>query len=225
MIELAAVEDRIRKACGNARRERSEVLLLAVTKTVSSEIIQSAYDLGIRDFGENRVQELLLKQASLPKDIRWHMIGHLQSNKAKQIAPFVSMVHGLDSLETALELSKRAQAVDRAIDVLIEVNISAESAKDGVPPKELEQFIASLIEVKLNLRLRGLMGIASYEDDPERTRPQFAKLRELRDSAQTQFSLSDFDQLSMGMSGDLEVAIEEGSTIVRIGSALFGARA
>ncbi len=225
MIGLAAVEDRILKACNKAGRDRSEVLLLAVTKTISLVTMQAAYDLGLRDFGENRVQELVRKAAELPEDICWHMIGHLQSNKAKQIATFVVLMHGLDSLDTAIELSKRAQVAGRTIDVLIEVNISGEPEKHGIEPDELDRFLESLLGTTENLRLRGLMGIATYADDPERVRPQFAGLRMLRDSVRTKYSLAEFDQLSMGMSGDFEVAIEEGSTIVRIGSALFGARA
>jgi pyridoxal phosphate enzyme (YggS family) len=219
------VLSRIESACLRANRDPKDVLLLPVTKTHSSEEIQQAYDLGFRSFAENRVQELLKKQEELPKDIEWHLIGHLQSNKARYIASFISMVHSIDNLETAKELSKRAGESKRKLDVLIEVNISAEEAKHGVQPSEAEPLIASILDGAVNLRLRGLMGVASFEAELERTRPQFALLRKLRESIRSRFpQLWNFDQLSMGMSSDFEIAIEEGATIVRIGSALFGER-
>jgi pyridoxal phosphate enzyme (YggS family) len=219
------VQSRIESACLRANRDPKEVLLLPVTKTHSTEEILQVYELGFRSFGENRVQELLKKWEVLPKDIEWHLIGHLQSNKAKYVAHFISMVHSIDSLDTAKELSKRAGESKRKLDVLIEINISGEEAKHGVQPSEAEALIARILDTAPNLQLRGLMGVASFETELERTRPQFALLRKLRESIRSRFpELQNFDQLSMGMSNDFEIAIEEGATIVRIGSALFGER-
>jgi pyridoxal phosphate enzyme (YggS family) len=194
---------------------------VAVTKTVPIERIQEAYDKGLRDFGENRVQELLQKEPQLPQEIRWHMIGHLQLNKAKYVAPFITLVHGLDSVETATELGKRAQSLNRTIDVLVEVNISGEVAKHGIAADSVNAFVEE-IRLISHIRPIGLMGVASLVLDAENVRPQFKKLGILRDEIQK--TTPGFDQLSIGMSGDFEIAIEEGATIIRIGSALFGAR-
>jgi pyridoxal phosphate enzyme (YggS family) len=216
------LQENIRKFCLNVRREPN-VLLLPVSKTQPIGAIQELYDFGQRDFGENRVQELLKKKDELPPDIRWHFIGHLQSNKAKYIAPFVHMVHSVHSEEIAAELSKRAKESDRIIPVLMEINISGEAQKQGIAPEKCEALIAQIAASSPNLILLGLMGMASFEEDPERTRPQFRLLRELRDRiAERHPELKAFTELSMGMSNDFEVAIEEGATIVRIGSTLFG---
>jgi pyridoxal phosphate enzyme (YggS family) len=204
---------------------KPDVLLLPVSKTQSIEAIKAFYDLGFRDFGESRVQELLKKRDELPSDIRWHFIGHLQSNKARQIAPFIEWIHSIDSIETALELSRRAKQDRRIINILAEVNISAEPQKNGVEPEDALSLVESIQKECTNLSLRGLMGMASEEEDIERTRPQFRKLRELRDTIRERHpELTSFTELSMGMSNDFEIAIEEGATIVRIGSALFGER-
>lgn len=198
------------------------MLLLPVSKTQPIEAIQELYDFGLRDFGESRVQELLKKKDELPADIRWHFIGHLQSNKAKFIAPFAHMVHSVHSEEIAGELSKRAKESNRIIPVLMEVNISGEEQKQGVPPNDAEAMAIEISESCPNLLLSGVMGMASFEADPENTRQQFRKLRELRDEIQERHpELKAFTELSMGMSNDFEVAVEEGATIVRIGSALF----
>jgi len=211
--------DRIRKLCLEAHRD-SNVLLLPVTKTQSIEAIKELYDSGVCDFAENRVQELLKKKDALPSDIRWHFIGHLQTNKAKYIAPFIESVHSIDSMETARELSKRAGS--RPINVLIEVNISREAQKQGIAPDEAEALALQISETSPNVTVTGLMGMASFEEDPERTRPQFRMLRELRDKIRERHpERKSFKELSMGMSNDFEIAIEEGATIVRIGSALF----
>ena len=200
-------------------------MLLPVSKTQPIEAIQELYDFGIRDFGESRVQELLKKRDQLPSDIRWHFIGHLQSNKARQIAPFIEWVHSIDSIELAKELSRRAEQRGRTINVLVEVNISGENQKNGVEPQHALSFVESIQKNCPNLTLRGLMGMASEEDDVERTRPQFRRLRELRENIRERHpELSGFIELSMGMSNDFDIAIEEGATIVRIGSALFGER-
>ena len=213
------IRAQIREICLDVHRE-SNVLLLPVTKTRPVAAILELYDSGIRDFGENRVQELLKKKDELPSDIRWHFIGHLQTNKAKNIAPFIAFVHSVDSMDLAHELSKRAG--DRTISILIELNISSEQQKQGVNPEAAEALVAKIATACPNLNLCGLMGMASFEEDLERTRPQFRSLREHRDKIQERHpELKAFKELSMGMSNDFEVAIEEGATIVRIGSALF----
>jgi len=214
---LSHLENRISKACERAGRKRDEVILIAVSKTHPVEVIQEAYDLGIRDFGENRVQELLKKKDLLPTDIRWHLIGHLQSNKAKYIADFIHCVHSIDSLDTAKELSKRAVQHSRKIDVLLEVNVAGEESKEGIPTSEADALLLHIFAEATSLHVTGLMTVAPYEDDPEFVLPYFRELRELRD----ELGLQD---LSMGMTNDFEIAIEEGATLIRLGSALFGAR-
>jgi pyridoxal phosphate enzyme (YggS family) len=214
---LSVIEERIRKACERSGRKRDEITLIAVTKTHSREIIKEAYDLGIRNFGENRVQELLKKKEQLPEDIRWHLIGHLQSNKAKYIAPFIYCVHSIDSLETAKELSRRAEQNTRKIDVLLEINVAGETTKEGIAPLDSKELLKQVSEETNTLKVCGLMTIAPYEADPERVRPYFRELRKLRD----ELGLKD---LSMGMTNDFEIAIEEGATMIRLGSALFGER-
>ncbi len=222
---LERVESRIRAACERAGRSRESVTLLPVSKMHSAELIRSAYDLGYRNFGESRVQELLVKQESLPADIEWHFIGHLQSNKAKNIAPFVSLVHSIDSVETAVELSKRALAASRTIDVLIEINISGEQAKDGVEPTAAEALLNGIRKEAASLRVRGLMCVAGLVDDDRVVREQFRSMKLLLKRLQISHSdLSGFETLSMGMTHDLEIAIEEGATILRVGSAIFGDR-
>jgi pyridoxal phosphate enzyme (YggS family) len=216
---VAAVEERIQKACERSGRKRDEVRLIAVTKTHPVETIRQAYDLGIRDFGENRVQELLKKAEYFREDndIRWHLIGHLQSNKAKYIAPLIHCVHSIDSIETAKELSKRAAQSGRSIDILLEVNVAGEESKEGIAQQEAEKLLKQISKEATSVFVTGLMTVAPYLSDPEDVRPYFRELRMLRD----QHGLKD---LSMGMTNDFEVAIEEGSTMIRIGSALFGER-
>ncbi|HET6400614.1 MAG TPA: YggS family pyridoxal phosphate-dependent enzyme [Candidatus Kapabacteria bacterium] len=216
------LREQIESLCLRLGREPN-VMLLPVSKTRPAEAIRELYDLGLRDFGENRVQELLKKKDELPSDIRWHFIGNLQSNKAKYIAPFVHLVHSVHSAGIAVELSKRAKESNRIIPVLIEINISGEEQKHGIAPNNAEARAIQISEGCPNLLLSGLMGMASFEEDPGKTRPQFRMLRELRDQIQERHpELKAFTELSMGMSNDFEVAIEEGATIVRIGSALFG---
>jgi len=214
---LVILENRIASACLRASRSREDITLIAVTKTQPTEIIREAYDLGIRDFGENRVQELSKKKDLLPNDIRWHLIGHLQSNKAKYIAPFIHYVHSIDSIETAKELSKRAEQNDRKIDVLLEINVAGEATKEGIAVSEAESLLHLIFEEATSLSLKGLMTVAPFEEDPEKVRSYFRELRDLRDHI-------GLKELSMGMTNDFEVAIEEGATMIRIGSALFGER-
>jgi len=200
------------------------VTLVAVSKTKPVEDIQALYDLGQRDFGENYVQELVDKQALLPKDIRWHFVGHLQSNKVKFIAPFVHLVHGVDSFKLLKELNKQAAKSGRVINCLLQVHIAQEETKFGMDAKELEEAVGHIGEWK-DLRICGLMGMASFSDDTQKIRGEFSYLKGLFN----QYMLTPVVNreslvLSMGMSGDYRIAVAEGSTLVRIGSLLFGAR-
>lgn len=197
-----------------------EVQLVAVSKIKPASDIQALYDLGQRDFGENYVQELVDKEAVLPKDIHWHFIGHLQSNKVKYIAPFVYLIHGIDSVNLLKEVNKQAAKHNRVINCLLQVHVAQEETKFGFDEGELMN-LQGLQDLK-NIQVVGLMGMASFSDDHEKVRGEFKKLKSLFDQfSSVYFPLS---VLSMGMSGDYELAIEEGSTMVRIGSLLFGVR-
>lgn len=193
------------------------VTLVAVSKTKPVEDIFELYNLGQRDFGENYVQELCDKQAALPKDIRWHFIGHLQSNKVKYIASFVHLIHGVDSYKLLQEINKQAAKNDRVVDCLLQVHIAKEETKFGMNESELDEAILHAADLK-HIRIKGLMGMASFTEDREVVRKEFAYLKSLYDK------FSGLSVLSMGMSADFSVAIEEGSNMVRIGSLLFGTR-
>lgn len=194
-----------------------KVTLVAVSKTKPAEDIQALYDLGQRDFGENYVQELVDKQAALPKDIRWHFIGHLQSNKVKYIAPFVYLIHGVDSMNLLKEINKEGAKNNRVIDCLLQIFIAKEETKFGLSEDELQEIITEALNFK-NIQLKGLMGMASNSNDLNLVGNEFNSLRILYAKH------AQFNNLSMGMSGDYHLAIEKGSTIVRIGSLLFGER-
>jgi PLP dependent protein len=205
-----------------------EIKLVAVSKTKPVEDIRELYNLGQHDFGENYVQELVEKQAQLPEDIRWHFIGHLQSNKVKYIIPFVHLIHGVDSFKLLKEINKQAVKHNREVDCLLQVHIADEETKFGFNEYELDEMINTdlneLHELK-NIRVCGLMGMASFSDDENKVRNEYKKLKSLFDKyAQVQTSNFKLQTLSMGMSGDYQIAIEEGSTMVRIGSLLFGKR-
>ena len=203
------------------------VTLVAVSKTKPDEAIMEAYKAGHRDFGENKVQDLAAKQERLPDDIRWHMIGHLQSNKVKYLAPFVHMLHGVDSLKLLGTINREAEKHERVIDCLLQVRIAREETKFGFTEKDLKELIASdaFREMK-NVRIRGVMGMATYTENSEQIRKEFRLLKRIFDSLKaTAFDGHDwFDQLSCGMSGDYDLAIEEGSNMVRVGSLIFGTR-
>jgi pyridoxal phosphate enzyme (YggS family) len=204
-----------------------QVTLVAVSKIQPVEAILKLYELGQRDFGENYVQELVDKQSTLPKDIRWHFIGHLQSNKVKYIAPFVQLIHGVDSLKLLKEINKEAAKNNRVIDVLLQVHIAQEETKFGLDEEELSLIISEFENLKIqNVKVCGLMGMASFSDDLEKVKSEFRYLKNLFNQCAEKFTIhhSPFTILSMGMSGDYKIAIEEGSTMVRIGSLLFGAR-
>ena len=199
------------------------VKLVAVSKTKPVEAIEEAYEAGQRVFGENRVQELAEKYEILPKDIEWHMIGHLQSNKVKYIAPFVSMIQSVDSFSLLRKIDAAAQKAGRTIDCLLEVKIAAEDTKYGLTPVEAEEIISSgVAEGMQGVRLCGLMGMASNTDDVHQVRTEFSRLRKLFDTLREIHP--GLDVLSMGMSGDYLAAVECGSNMVRVGSGIFGAR-
>jgi hypothetical protein len=212
---IKEVEKRIGRACEKAGRSPDEVTLVAVTKTFPPEAVRAAFAAGLRNFGENRVQEAKAKLPELDLNPRptWHMVGHLQTNKAKEALRLFDIIHSVDSIRLAQELSRKAEG---KIPILLEVNISAEGSKYGFSEEELSQAIEQISPLP-NLELRGLMTMAPIAADPEEVRPFFRKLRQLRDSLGLAY-------LSMGMTDDFEVAIEEGATIVRIGRAIFGER-
>lgn len=203
----------------------SDVTLVTVTKTYPAEVIIEAYEAGERIFGESRPQEMVAKQSAMPQDIMWHQIGSLQTNKVKYIAPFVAMIHSVDSAKLLEVINKEAAKNDRTIDVLFEVFIAQESSKHGWDEAELEAFIASGALASLpNIRVRGLMGMATYTFDNEQVRTEFSRLRSIFDSLKERHFGAEFDTLSMGMSGDYQLAIDCGSTMVRVGSSIFGSR-
>ncbi len=199
------------------------VVLVAVTKTKTTEEIMEAYKAGHFVFGENKVQEMTDKWQQLPRDIQWHMIGHVQRNKVKYMAPFVSLIHGVDSLRLLKEIDKQAAKHDRVIDCLFQIHIADETTKFGLDEQELLEIVKSEeFAVLKNIRITGLMGMATFTEDLQKVREEFSRLRMLFEALRT--VLPDIDTLSMGMSGDYQVALEEGSTMVRIGSSIFGAR-
>lgn len=200
-----------------------EVTLVAVSKTKPPSDIMEAYAAGHRVFGENKIQELVAKAEELPKDIEWHAIGHLQTNKVKYIAPFVSLIHAIDSLKLLKEVNKRALQHGRTIDCLLQIHIADEATKFGLSDAECEDLLRSSEFVTMkHVRITGLMGMATFTSNEDQIRREFAGLKQLFDRLQrTHPTLA---RLSMGMSGDYRIAIEEGSTMVRVGSAIFGAR-
>lgn len=216
------IHDRIRRAARKAGRDPGEITLIAVTKMVEAKKVKEAVSAGLRVFGENYVQEAQEKIAKVKdKKIKWHFIGHLQKNKAKLAAELFDMIQSIDSVELAKELNKRAA---RQLDILIEVNISREKTKGGVTPDEAVK-LAKAVSGMTNLRLRGLMAIPPFFEDAEMSRPYFAMLRRLAERINKEkFPGVFLRDLSMGMSNDFEVAIEEGATMVRIGTAIFGSR-
>jgi len=205
--------------------ENTNTTLVAVSKTKPAADIQALYELGQRDFGENYVQELVDKQVALPKDINWHFIGHLQSNKVKYIAPFVFLIHGVDSYNLLKEINKQASKNNRVIDCLLQIHIAQEETKFGFDERELEQLFSTDLASLTNIRIKGVMGMASFSDDKEKVRGEFKRLKSLFDKYKNLSIVNcQLSILSMGMSGDYQLAIEEGSTMVRIGSLLFGSR-
>ncbi len=200
------------------------VLLVAVTKTHTPQEINTAIDEGVTDIGENKVQEILDKYDSV-KPVRWHMIGHLQTNKVKYIIDKVSLIHSVDSLKLAKEIDKRAKQHDRTMGILLQINAAAEESKFGIAPEETRGLIEAILDCCENIVIKGLMFVAPFAEDTEEVRPYFAKVKKLFDEcAEIRHERLDFEYLSMGMSHDYRTAIEEGSNLVRVGSAIFGKR-
>lgn len=205
------------KAALRSGRRPEEITLLVVSKGQPSERLLALYQQGQRLFGENRVQELLAKKTHLPSDIAWHLIGHLQTNKVKQVLPHIEMLHSLDRESLLEELRRR---LTQPLPCLIEVKINQEPTKHGVLPEALEAFVEKVLEIPL-LQLRGLMGMATFTQDQAQIRREFRRLRQLFEMLQKRYPELKLDTLSMGMSSDFEIAIEEGSTLVRVGTAVF----
>ena len=221
---LEYVESQIREACERSGRAREEVTLIAVSKTKPVSVLKEAYDLGVRVFGENKVQELADKYEALPKDIRWHMIGHLQRNKVKYIIDKVELIHSVDSLRLAETIEKEAARHNITANILIEVNVAKEESKFGLMPEELDGFVSEVAKFP-HIQVQGLMTIAPFVDDPEENRGIFQRLRKLSvDIAAKNVDNITMRILSMGMTNDYTVAVEEGAAMVRVGTGIFGAR-
>lgn len=202
--------------------------LVAVSKTKPVETLMEAYEAGARDFGENKVQEMVDKHEQMPKDIHWHMIGHLQRNKVKYIVPFVHMIHSVDSPRLLKEVEKQARKVDKVVDCLLQMHIAEEESKYGLSEEELYHILkGEMLANAQHVRIVGLMGMATFTDNHEQVRKEFKVLKKLFDKVKADDSLPEnvqMKELSMGMSGDYEIALEEGSTMVRIGTTIFGSR-
>lgn len=221
---LAFVEHEIQEACRRAGRGREEVTLIAVSKTKPVCVLQEAYDLGVRVFGENKVQELVDKYEVLPKDIRWHMIGHLQRNKVKYIIDKVDLIHSVDSVRLAETIEKEAAKRNITVNILAEVNVAREESKFGLMPEDIPAFLDEVAGFP-HIRVQGLMTIAPFVEDPEENRLIFKRLRQLSvDIAKKNIDNITMCILSMGMTNDYSVAVEEGAAMVRVGTGIFGER-
>lgn len=217
---LNEIKQNIASACQKSGR-KEDVLILAVTKTIDADRINEAIRLGITDIGENRVQELLKKYDLVDKSVRWHLIGHLQTNKVKYIADKVCMIHSVESYDLAKEIENRCSKIDKVMDILVEVNVSGEESKSGINPDETEEFIRSICQFK-HLKVKGLMTMAPFGAENDELHQIFSDLYKISvDISQKKLDNVSMEHLSMGMTGDYEVAVEENSTIVRIGTGLF----
>ena len=221
---LNEVRENIQKACEKAGRSPQEVTLIAVSKTKPLFMLEEAYEAGARDFGENKVQEILEKHPKMPEDARFHMIGHLQRNKVKQVLPHAVLIHSVDSYRLAEQISQEAGKLGITAKILLEVNVAKEESKFGMMPEDVEEM-AGQIAALPHLQIEGLMTIAPFVDDPEKNRPVFRKLYQLSvDIKKKNIDNVNTGVLSMGMTGDYQVAVEEGSTMIRVGTGIFGAR-
>jgi len=220
---IAQVQERIAQAAARAGRNPEEIHLVAVTKMMPEETIRLGYELGLRDFGENRLEEALPKVEHLPEDILWHCIGHVQRRKARTAVQICHLLHSVDSARLARRLQRFCEEMDRHLPILLEVNVSGEEAKFGFSPDQVFEAVPPIVACR-RLHIQGLMTMAPIVTDPEEARPYFRALRELRDRLVARFPDQDWHHLSMGMTGDFEVAVEEGATLVRIGQAIFGPR-
>ena len=221
---LAQVRKNINESCNKINRDPNEVTLIAVSKTKPVEMLKEAYDAGARVFGENKVQEILDKYDQMPSDVKWHMIGHIQRNKVKYIVDKVALIHSVDSVRLAETIDKEAEKHGVIANILIEVNVAKEESKFGLMPEEVPEFVEKIAGFP-HIRVKGLMTIAPFVENPEENRPIFAHLRKLSvDIAKKNIDNITMSILSMGMTNDYQVAIEEGATMVRVGTGIFGAR-
>lgn len=221
---IKQVEEKIASACRKAERDEKEVTLITVSKTKPVSMLKEAYDAGSRDFGENKVQEMLDKIPQMPEDVRWHLIGHLQRNKVKYIVDRVFLIHSVDSLRLAEEISREALKHQVEVDILIEVNVAQEESKFGVSVEETCNLVQEIAKLP-GIHIKGLMTIAPYVENAEENRGVFRKLKELSvDIAEKNIDNVSMNILSMGMTGDYAVAVEEGATYVRVGTGIFGER-
>lgn len=221
---LQEVERKIMEACDKAGRAREEITLIAVSKTKPVPMLQEIYDLGVRDFGENKVQELTDKEPQLPADLRWHMIGHLQRNKVKQVIDKAVLIHSVDSVRLAKAIEAEAAKKDIVVQILLEVNVAEEDSKFGLKVDEVLPAIEEIATMP-HVRIKGLMTIAPFVENPEENRTVFAQLQKLSvDIAEKNIDNVSVDILSMGMTNDYQVAIEEGATMIRVGTGIFGER-
>jgi len=221
---LVRVRERIARAAERAGRNAEDITLIAVSKTFDTATVQQAVDAGARDLGENRVQEAITKVSTVKGDIRWHLIGHLQSNKARQAVEAFDVIHTIDSSQLADRLDRIAGEIARKPDVLVQVDLAHEATKSGADETELPAIVEALDSAR-NLEFRGLMTLPPLFDSPEKTRPYFRRLREILDGLNSRRATQrKLTELSMGMTGDFEIAIEEGATMVRVGTAVFGVR-
>ena len=221
---LRQVEQRIENACKRANRQRNEVTLIAVSKTKPISMLEEIYKEGIRCFGENKVQELTEKYDQLPTDIKWHMIGHLQRNKVKYLVGKASLIHSVDSIRLAEQIEKEYAKADEIANILIEVNMAQEESKFGITSEETEQLVREIAKFP-HIRIKGLMTIAPYTDNPESNRVYFRNMKKLSvDIENKNIDNVSMSVLSMGMTGDYQVAVEEGATLVRVGTGIFGER-
>lgn len=222
--QFLKIQNRVAAACERAGRDISEVTLIAVSKTKPVEMLSEAYEAGARDFGENKVQEIQAKYPQLPEDIRWHMIGHLQTNKVRQVVGKACLIHSVDSVRLAQEINKESAKQGIVTEILLEVNVAEEESKFGFSLNETEAALREISQLP-NVKVRGLMTIAPFVDEPEDNRQVFRELYEFFiDMKSKNIDNVTMNTLSMGMTGDFEVAIEEGATMVRVGTGIFGAR-
>ncbi len=221
---ILEVEKNILDACNRAKRKREEVTLIAVSKTKPIELLANAYKTGIREFGENKVQEIVNKYPQMPEDVNWHMIGHLQRNKVKSVIDKVCLIHSVDSYRLAKQIDDEAGKTNRPVNVLVEVNVAEEESKYGIKPTEVDEIIGLMSQLN-NIRIKGLMTIAPFVENPEENRIHFRNLKQLSvDIKSKNIDNVSMNILSMGMTNDYEIAIEEGATLIRVGTGIFGER-
>lgn len=223
-LNIDEINEKIEAACNKIGKKRGEITLIAVTKTIDEDIMNASLEYGIKDIGENKVQEITRKYDQINPGVKWHLIGHLQSNKVKYIIDKVDLIHSVDSLKLAKEINKRAEQHDKIMQVLIQINIADEASKFGVQLSEVDSLIEEISALK-HIKIMGLMNIAPFYGDPELARKDFKVMKSLFDTLEDKSSDNvEMKYLSMGMTGDFEVAVEEGANLLRVGTGIYGAR-